>query len=163
MRSILPLSQSQRNLISLFSQHRTLCKTRKNTREFHLHSWHHVFKINEWFLVNCFHREFRISTQIMVHDYCIAKLQKFLDLRRVFNSPLRHFFSRFKTFSLIRTLKELSIVSSYPVQTNSGKLFPQVRHLLPRAEEPPKIPPHQLFESRSINSLRVYIFLGFEP
>ena len=27
-------------------------------------------------LVDCFHREFKVSTQIMVHDYCIAKCKK---------------------------------------------------------------------------------------
>ena len=49
----------------------------KNTREFHLYCWDHVCKVNEWSLVDCFHREFKVSTQIMVRDYCIAKCKRF--------------------------------------------------------------------------------------
>ena len=48
----------------------------KNTREFHLHCWD-VCKVNKWCLAGCFHREFRVSTQITVRDYCIAKCKKF--------------------------------------------------------------------------------------
>ena len=66
---------------------RNLCKTRKNTREFHLSSWDHVCKINEWCLADCFHRELRVSIQIMICDYCIAKCNKNFRLRRAFNGP----------------------------------------------------------------------------
>ena len=77
MRSIFLLSRCQRNLILLFSRYITLCKTRKNTREFHLHYRDYVCKVNEWCLVDCFHHEFMFSTQIMVRYYCIAKYKKF--------------------------------------------------------------------------------------
>ena len=77
MRSIFPLSRCQRNLILLFSRYKTLCKTRKNTREFHLYCWDHVRKLNEWCSVDCFYREFRFFNQIMVRDYCIVKCKKF--------------------------------------------------------------------------------------
>ena len=49
-------------LILLFSPYKTWCKTRKNTREFHLYCWDMFVRC----LVDCFHREFRVSTQIMV-------------------------------------------------------------------------------------------------
>ena len=77
MRSIFPLSRCQRNLILLFSRYKTLCKTRKNTREFYLCCWDHVCKVNEWCLVDCFHREFKVPSQIMVRDYFIAKYKMF--------------------------------------------------------------------------------------
>ena len=38
----------------------------EKTGEFHLYCWDHVCKVNELCLVDCFHREFRASTQIMV-------------------------------------------------------------------------------------------------
>ena len=40
----------------------------KNTCEFHLYYWDHVFKVNELYLVDCFRHEFRVPTQIMVHN-----------------------------------------------------------------------------------------------
>ena len=49
----------------------------KNTHEFHLHCWDHVYKVNEWCLADCFHCKFRVSTPIMACDYCIAKYKKF--------------------------------------------------------------------------------------
>ena len=42
----------------------------KKIRKFHLFCWDHVCKVNEWYLVDCFHREFRVSTQIMVRAAC---------------------------------------------------------------------------------------------
>ena len=53
-----------------------LCAKHKKTRELHLHCCNHVCKVNEWCLVDYFHREFRVSTQIMVRDYCIAECKK---------------------------------------------------------------------------------------
>ena len=47
------------------------------TREFRLYWWDPVCKVNELCLVDCFHRKFKVSTQIMVCNYCIAKCQKF--------------------------------------------------------------------------------------
>ena len=47
------------------------CAKHEKTREFPLYWWDHVCKVNEWSLVDCFHREFRVSTQIMAHHYCI--------------------------------------------------------------------------------------------
>ena len=51
----------------------------QNTRtcEFHLYCWDHVCKVNEWCLVDCFHREFRVSTQIKVCDYYTPKYKHF--------------------------------------------------------------------------------------
>ena len=43
--------------------------TQKNTCQSHLCCWDHVCKVSEWCLVDCFHREFRVSTQRMVRDY----------------------------------------------------------------------------------------------
>ena len=51
---------AKENLILLFSQYKTLCKTRKNTREFHLYCWDHSCKVKELCLIDCFHHEFRI-------------------------------------------------------------------------------------------------------
>lgn len=68
--------QYQINPVLLFLWYITLCKTWKNTPEFHLHCWDHVCKVNELCLVEHFHRKFRISTQIMVHEYCIRKCKK---------------------------------------------------------------------------------------
>ena len=44
----------------------------KNLREFHLYCWDHVCKVNEWCLVDCFHRKFWAFTQKMIRDCCIA-------------------------------------------------------------------------------------------
>ena len=33
----------------------------KKKREFHLYCWDHIFKINEWCLVDCFRRKFKLS------------------------------------------------------------------------------------------------------
>ena len=49
----------------------------EKTCEFNLYCWDHVCKVNEWCLVDCFHHEFRVSTQIKVPDYCIMKCKKF--------------------------------------------------------------------------------------
>ena len=88
-RSIFPLSQCQRNLMLLFSQYKTLHKTQircffsfltlklftldfpavRLTCQFHLYCWDHVCKVNEWWLVDCFHREFRVSIKIMVCNF----------------------------------------------------------------------------------------------
>ena len=67
MHSIFPLLRCQRNLK----------KTWKNTCAFHLYCSDHVRKVNEWCLVDCFHSRCRVLTQIMVHNYCIAKCKKF--------------------------------------------------------------------------------------
>ena len=66
-------------------------KHEEKTREFHLYCLDHVCKANEWCLVGCFYREIRVSTQIMVCDYCIAK-RKVFRLRRTCNDPSGHFF-----------------------------------------------------------------------
>ena len=55
-----------------------LCTKHEKTREFHSYYWDHICKVNESYLVNCFHREFRASTQIMVRNYCIAKCSRLL-------------------------------------------------------------------------------------
>ena len=48
-----------------------------NTKLCANYCWDHVCKLNEWCIVNCFHCKFRVSTQIMVCDYCITKCKKF--------------------------------------------------------------------------------------
>ena len=63
----------------------------KNTCEFHLDYWDHVCNVNERCLVNCFHHEFRVSTQIVVPDFCITKCKVFC-LLPAFNSSSGLFF-----------------------------------------------------------------------
>ena len=49
----------------------------QNTNVFviiHLHCWDHVCKANEWCLEDCFHPEFRLSTQMML---CYFALKSF--------------------------------------------------------------------------------------
>ena len=65
-----------------------ICAKHEKTHEFHLYCWDHFCKVN--YLIHCFHREFRVSTEIMVRDYCMAKCKKNI--------------SRFKIFTLIRIL-----------------------------------------------------------
>ena len=94
MRSIFSLLRCQKNLILLFSRHKALWKTRKNTREFHFYCWDHVCNVYlpykhdskningihvccEWCLVDFFYREFRVSIKIMVRDFYIAKCKTF--------------------------------------------------------------------------------------
>ena len=69
----------------------------KNTHEFHFCCWDHVCKVNEWCLIDCFYHEFKVSTQIMVHDHCIEmqETQKVFPLWLAFDGPLGHFFSQF--------------------------------------------------------------------
>ena len=61
----------------------------KKTCEFRLYCWDHVCWVNDWCLIDCFHREFRVSTQIMVRDYCIVKAGS---TKKVF---LKYFVHRF--------------------------------------------------------------------
>ena len=81
-------------------------KHKRNTCEFYLYGWDHVCKVNEWCLVDCFHCKLRVSTQIMVSDYCIAKQKKVFYLWLAFNGPSGHFFFfwQFKIFRLLQTL-----------------------------------------------------------
>ena len=60
-----------------------LCAKYKKTCEFHLYCLDHVCKVNEWHLVYCFYGKFRVSTQIMVHDYCITKSKMFFACTRL--------------------------------------------------------------------------------
>ena len=61
----------------------TSCKTWKSTCEFHLYCWDHVFKVNEWCFVDCFHHKFRIFYQMMVHNYFLAKCKQFSAYHRL--------------------------------------------------------------------------------
>ena len=54
--------------------------------------WDHLCKVNKWCLVDCFHREFMVSIQIMFITIIASRNAKF--------------FSRSKLFTLIRTLKK---------------------------------------------------------
>ena len=42
-----------------------LCAKHEKACEFHLYCSDHVCKVNEWCLVDCFHRKFRVSTQLL--------------------------------------------------------------------------------------------------
>ena len=75
----------------------------KKPLEFQLFCWDHTCKDNDWCLVDCFHCEFRISTQIMVHDYSITKCKTFSTCI-MFLMAFRVIFSWFKGFALIQTL-----------------------------------------------------------
>ena len=76
MRSTFPLLLCQRNLMLIFAQYKTA--KHEKTREFHLYCWDHVCKVNEWCLVDVFLRKFRVSTEIVVRDYCIVKCKNVL-------------------------------------------------------------------------------------
>ena len=62
-----------------------LCAKHEKTCEFHSYCWDHVCQVNEWCLVECFHHKFRVSTQIMVHNYCITKYKMFSTCDRPLN------------------------------------------------------------------------------
>ena len=64
--------------ISYYFLYTKLCAKLEKTCETHLYCWDYVCKVNKWCLVDCFHREFRVSIQIMARDSCIAKCQTFL-------------------------------------------------------------------------------------
>ena len=49
----------------------------EKTREFHLYCWDHVCKANEWRLVDCFHSEFGVSTQITVCTIASRNTKRF--------------------------------------------------------------------------------------
>ena len=97
---IFPLLQWQRNLILLFPWYKILCKTWKNTCEFHFYCWGHVYEWTEWCLVDYFHRKVTASTQIMVHSHCIVKCKKFSTCGRLLMA-LQAIFLWFKIFTLI--------------------------------------------------------------
>ena len=63
--------------ISYYFLYTKLCAKLEKTCETHLYCWDYVCKVNKWCLVDCFHREFRVSIQIMARDSCIAKCQTF--------------------------------------------------------------------------------------
>ena len=63
--------------ISYYFLYTKLCAKLEKTCETHLYCWDYVCKVNKWCLVDCFHREFRVSIQIMARDWCIAKCQTF--------------------------------------------------------------------------------------
>ena len=87
MRYICPLSQRQWNFILLFSQYKTFCKKQKNTRtQFMLLG---LDLQSKWTVFNwLFPLQFRVSTQIMLHDYCIPKCKTFSACRGIL-MPLR--------------------------------------------------------------------------
>ena len=60
----------------------------KNTWEFHLYCWDHVWKVNECCLVDCFRCKSRVSIQILIRNYCNAKCIKYSACDRL----LGHFF-----------------------------------------------------------------------
>ena len=71
------IAMSKKSHFTIFAI-QNFVQNKKKTREFHLYCWDgHVCKVNERYLVDCLHHESRISTQIMVRDYCIVKCKKF--------------------------------------------------------------------------------------
>ena len=57
----------------------------QNTKK---HTWiPFILLRNEWCLFDCFHHEFKVSTQLMVRDYCIAKCKKFSACGGVLMAP----------------------------------------------------------------------------
>ena len=88
---------------TIFTKQNFLQNTKKNTCELNLYCWDHVCEVNEWCLIDCFHRKFTAPNQIMVHDYCIAKCKKLSAYGGYLMAP-RDIFSQFKIFTLIRTL-----------------------------------------------------------
>ena len=79
----------------LFLQYKPLCRICKNTCEFHLYCWDHVCKVNEWCLGDCFHVEFRASSQALLHNYCIRKCKKLCLSVPGFLWPFEPFFFAF--------------------------------------------------------------------
>ena len=64
MRSNFPLLRCPRkSYFTIFVIHDFMQNT---IREFHLYCWDHICKVNEWCLVDCFHREFRVSTYAII-------------------------------------------------------------------------------------------------
>ena len=82
------LSQCQGNFVLLFVLHKRLCKTWKNTCEFHLYCWDLVCKVNEC-LIYCFRCKLRVYTEIIVCDHCMCNI---FYLWQAVNGPLGHFF-----------------------------------------------------------------------
>ena len=88
-----------------FRDTKPCAKHTKSVREFHLFYWNHVCKVNEWCLVNCFHSKFRVSMQIIVRNYCIAKCKRLSVCSWILMNLRGIFFSWFKLFMLIQTMK----------------------------------------------------------
>ena len=107
MRSIFPLWDAKE--ISLYYFHDTkLCAKLEKAHE---NCWDHVCKVNEWCLVDCLHCEFKVSSQIMVRDYCIAKCKRFSASGGLLMTLWVIFFL-FKIFTLFGTLKlEIKILN----------------------------------------------------
>ena len=114
MQSIFSLLQFQRNLILLFLWYKTLCKTKKQMNSLYiiprsclLGKW----MIFSWLLPS----RIRVSTQIMVHNYCTAKNRKFSTSGRLLMA-LQAIFLWLKIFALITTLQEYGKLKSIPSQ-----------------------------------------------
>ena len=101
MRSIFPLSRGQRNLILLFSIQNVVQNMKKHMWILFILLWSCLY--GKWCLVECFHYEFRVSTQIMVRNYSITKC-KFSTCGGILMA-FGSFFLQFITFALIRTLQ----------------------------------------------------------
>ena len=72
----LSLKTWAQSLFLLFSDTKLCAKhKKKNTCKYHLYCWDHVFKENEWCLVD--YHKLRVSTQIMVRNCCLRKCRMF--------------------------------------------------------------------------------------
>ena len=89
MQSIFPLLQCQRNIILLFSQHKTFCKTQKSTCEFHLYCWDRVCKVMDSvkLTVSIANLKFLLKHQLLHRE-----VRKVFCMGQAFNGPLNHFF-----------------------------------------------------------------------
>ena len=108
MRSIFPLSRWQRNLILLFLLYQTFCKIWK-------HKW-----VSFILFRSCLQGKWIvfISTQIMVHDYCIAKYKKFSNWGGLLMTPRATILA---IKNIYENWKLLVIASNRPIYYNSGE------------------------------------------
>ena len=67
-----------------------MLNTKKTTRKYHLYCWDHVFKENEWCLVD--YHKLRVLTQIMVCNCCLTKCRKFSACGRLSMALWANFF-----------------------------------------------------------------------
>ena len=100
-------SDTKEILFYYFCDKKLCAKHKKKTLEFHLYCRDHVCKVSKWSLVDRFHREFRVSTQIKVHNHCIAKYKMFSTCDGLLMA-FWAIFLQFKIFTSIRTLQVFS-------------------------------------------------------
>ena len=92
-----------------------MLNTKKTTRKYHLYCWDHVFKENEWCLVD----KLRVSTQIMVCNCCLTKCRKFSACGRLSMALWANFFVIQNVYINVNlTVKEGN--QSFPYENHSS-------------------------------------------